>query len=91
MNIDKFTTKFQEALAEAQALAVTRNHTQVEPEHLLSALLNQENGTTTYLLKNAGVRTPEVREKLDEALNNLARSSDMAANITISHNLNKRF
>lgn len=89
MNIEKFTTKFQEALAEAQALAINHHHTQVEPEHLLLALLNQENGTTTYVLKNAGIRTPEIREKLDERLSNLASSSDMSASITISHNLSK--
>ncbi len=89
MNIDKFTSKFQQALGEAQSLAVGRNNTQIEPEHLLLALLNQDNSTTAYLLKDAGVRTPEVRDQLEKSIDNLATTSNATGNVHLSSNLNK--
>ena len=88
MNIEKFTSKFQEALGEAQQIAIAKNNTQIEPAHLLLALLNQTNGSTPYLLKEAGVRIPEVRDALDKLINDFAASAS-ASNIHISSNLNK--
>lgn len=88
MNIEKFTNKFQEALGEAQQIAIAKNNTQIEPAHLLLALLNQTNGSTPYLLKEAGVRIPEVRDALDKLINDFAASAS-ASNIHISSNLNK--
>ena len=88
MNIEKFTSKFQEALGEAQQIAIAKNNTQIEPAHLLLALLNQTNGSTPYLLKEAGVRIPEVRDALDKLINDFAVSAS-ASNIHISSNLNK--
>jgi len=44
MRIEKFTTKLQEALAEAQSNALGQDHQYIEPQHLLAALLNQEDG-----------------------------------------------
>lgn len=88
MNIEKFTRKFQEALGEAQQIAIAKNNTQIEPAHLLLALLNQTNGSTPYLLKEAGVRIPEVRDALDKLINDFAASAS-ASNIHISSNLNK--
>jgi len=44
MRYDKFTTKLQEAVAEAQSLALGHDHQQIEPQHLLLALLNQDDG-----------------------------------------------
>lgn len=88
MNIEKFTRKFQEALGEAQQLAIAKNNTQIEPAHLLLALLNQTNGSTSYLLKEAGVRIPEVRDGLEKLIDDFAASSS-ASNIHISSNLNK--
>lgn len=88
MNIDKFTSKFQEALAEAQSIAVSRNNTQIEPAHVLYALLSQSNGSTPYLLKEAGVRIPEVRDELEKLIDDFASSSSVS-NVHISSNLNK--
>ena len=45
MRLDKFTTKFQEALAEAQSLAVGRDHQFIEPVHIVYCLLTQQGGT----------------------------------------------
>jgi ATP-dependent Clp protease ATP-binding subunit ClpB len=50
MRMDKLTSKFQMALADAQSLAVGRDHQFIEPVHLMSALLDQEGGTVRHLL-----------------------------------------
>ncbi|HEX3059730.1 MAG TPA: Clp protease N-terminal domain-containing protein, partial [Usitatibacter sp.] len=54
MRIDKLTTKFQQALADAQSLALAADNGFIEPQHLLSALLAQEDGGTASLLQRAG-------------------------------------
>ena len=56
MRLDKLTTKFQQALADAQSLAVGNEQQFIAPQHLLLALLNQEDGGTAALLARAGVR-----------------------------------
>ncbi|MCA3182951.1 MAG: hypothetical protein INH13_04935, partial [Cupriavidus sp.] len=55
MRIDKLTTRFQEALAEAQSLALGHDNQYIEPQHLLRALLAQEDGSARTLLSRAGV------------------------------------
>ncbi|MFL6692184.1 MAG: Clp protease N-terminal domain-containing protein, partial [Ramlibacter sp.] len=57
MRLDKLTTKFQEALGEAQSLALANDHAYIEPEHLLVAMLRQEDGPRA-LLQRAGVNAP---------------------------------
>ena len=54
MRFDKFTTKFQQALADAQSIAVGGDQQFIEPSHLLLALLNQDDGGTASLLQRAG-------------------------------------
>ena len=58
MRLDKFTTKFQQALGEAQSLAIGHDNQMIEPQHLLLALLEQEDGGTGSLLARAGVNVP---------------------------------
>ena len=89
MRIDKLTSKFQEALGEAQSLAIGKNNTQIEPLHLLLALLNQANGTTLYLLKDAGVQIPMVRDQLEQAIDNLPTSPNSDGNVNASNELGK--
>ena len=60
MRLDKFTTKFQQALADAQSLAIGNDQQFIEPQHLLLALLGQEDGGTASLLARAGVNGPGV-------------------------------
>ena len=55
MRLDKLTTKFQQALADAQSLAVGNDNSYIEPVHLLSALIAQEDGGTASLFARAGV------------------------------------
>jgi ATP-dependent Clp protease ATP-binding subunit ClpB len=57
MRLDKLTTKFQEALADAQSLALANDHAYIEPAHLLVAMLRQEDGPRA-LLQRAGVNVP---------------------------------
>jgi len=68
MRTDKFTSHFQKALADAQSLAVGRDHNIVEPQHLLAALLEQSASSTRALLSQAGVNVPLLRERLGQAL-----------------------
>jgi len=70
MRIDKFTTKFQEALADAQSLAVTRDNPYIEPVHLLLAMLAQTDGPKA-LLDRAGTNTAALRTALDALLTGL--------------------
>ena len=89
MHINKLTTKFQEALGEAQSLAIGRNNTQIEPVHLLLTLLNQNNGTIPYLLKDAGVQVPVLAAQLEKILDNLPTVSNATADVNVSSNLSK--
>jgi ATP-dependent Clp protease ATP-binding subunit ClpB len=70
MRIDKLTTTFQEALGEAQSLAVTRGNPYIEPVHVLSAMLAQTDGPKA-LLARAGVNAPKLQAALEDALRRL--------------------
>ncbi|WP_374317270.1 ATP-dependent chaperone ClpB [Aquabacterium sp.] len=70
MRLDKLTTKFQEALTEAQSLAVTRDNPYIEPSHLLLAMLQQEEGPRA-LLERAGVKVPGLISALEKQLDKL--------------------
>ena len=63
MRMDKLTSRFQQALADAQSLAVGRDHTMIEPVHVLTALLEQQGGSSRPLLAQAGVNVPVLRER----------------------------
>ena len=70
MRLDKLTTKFQEALAEAQSLAIARDNPYIEPAHLLAAMLTQAEGPKA-LLERAGVNTAKLQKALDAEINKL--------------------
>ena len=67
MRLDKLTTKFQEALSEAQTLALGNDHAYIEPEHLLVAMLRQEDGPRS-LLQRAGVNLPGLLAAAETAM-----------------------
>ena len=73
MKIDKFTVKAQEALQEAQAVARKRDHQEVLPEHLLAALLGQQDGIVAPLLQRIGVESGLVQQRLDDELRKVAQ------------------
>jgi ATP-dependent Clp protease ATP-binding subunit ClpB len=89
MRMDKLTTKFQLALADAQSLAVGRDHQFIEPVHLMTALLDQEGGTTRQLLNLAGVNVNYLRSQLGEALERLPSVSGTHGDVHISNDLGR--
>jgi ATP-dependent Clp protease ATP-binding subunit ClpB len=82
MRMDKFTSRFQQALSDAQSLAVGRDHNLIEPVHVLTALLDQSGGSTRPLLAQAGVNVPLLRERLGEALEKLPKVSGQAGSVS---------
>ncbi len=87
MRMDKLTSRFQQALSDAQSLAVGRDNSIIEPTHLLMALLDQQGGGTRPLLAQAGVNVPVLRERLAESLDKLPRVSGQAGNISVGNDL----
>ena len=87
MRMDKLTSRFQQALADAQSLAVGRDNTIIEPAHLLLALLDQQGGGARPLLAQAGVNVPLLRERLAEALDKLPKVSGQAGNVQVGNDL----
>lgn len=84
MRLDRFTSKFQLAIAEAQSMALGRDHQFIEPVHLLFALLNQEGGSTKDLFSKIGINTNELRSKLSQALERLPKVDGVDANVQLS-------
>jgi ATP-dependent Clp protease ATP-binding subunit ClpB len=87
MRMDKLTTKFQMALAEAQSLAVGRDHQFIEPAHVLAALLDQDGGTTRPLLAKADVNANALRSKLGQLLDRMPSVEGSGGEVHISNNL----
>ena len=87
MRIDKFTTKFQQALSDAQSLAVGGDQQFIEPQHLLLALLNQEDGGTTSLLARAGANASGLKLQLAKAIERLPTVEGHGGDVTIGRDL----
>jgi ATP-dependent Clp protease ATP-binding subunit ClpB len=87
MRFDKFTTRLQEALAEAQSLAVGRDHQQIEPQHLLYALLGQEDGGVSGLIGKAGGNPNALKKGLLEAIERLPKVEGNPGEVHISRDL----
>lgn len=89
MRMDKLTSKFQMALADAQSLALGLDNGFIEPEHLLKALLDKQEGTCRPILTKAGVQLPVLTKLLDEALDKLPKVSGMGGEMHVSNGLNR--
>jgi ATP-dependent Clp protease ATP-binding subunit ClpB len=87
--MDKLTSKFQMALADAQSLAVGRDHQFIEPVHLMIALLDQEGGTVRHLMAQSGVNINQLRSSLGEALDRLSSVQGGSGDIHISNDLGR--
>jgi len=87
--MDKLTSKFQMAIADAQSLAVGRDHPVIEPVHLMSALLDQEGGTVSHLLTQADVNVNLLRSQLSEALERLPQIGEPTGEVHISNELSR--
>ncbi len=87
--MDRLTSKFQMALADAQSLAVGRDHQFIEPLHLLVALLDQQGGTVRHLLTKADVNVNLLRSQLGDALDRLPQVQGTAGEVHLSNELNR--
>ena len=87
MRFDKFTTKFQQAFADAQSLAVGNDNPCIEPQHLLYALINQQDGGTASLLARAGVNVQGLRGALKNALDRLPKVEGTGGEVNVSREL----
>jgi ATP-dependent Clp protease ATP-binding subunit ClpB len=88
MRFDKLTTKFQQALSDAQSLAVGQDNQFIEPQHLLLALLNQEDGGTASILQRAGGNVGALKPALYKAIERLPKVEGHGGEVSISRDLN---
>jgi len=89
MRMDKLTSKFQTALADAQSLALGKDHQFIEPVHLMLALLDQEGGSIKPLLAQLGVNTQSLRTELVKELGHIATVSGAGGDVQISNELSR--
>jgi len=87
MRFDKLTTKFQQAFADAQSKALGKDSGFIEPQHLVAALLEQEDGGTASLLSRAGVAVPKLKQALDKAIDRLPKVEGTGGEIGVSRDL----
>ncbi|MCD6039111.1 MAG: clpB [Gammaproteobacteria bacterium] len=89
MRMDKLTSKFQAALADAQSLALGRDHAFIEPIHLMKALLDQESSSIRSVLNKANIGISKLRSLLDTAINQLPQVEGAPGEIHVSNELNR--
>src|SRR6187401_2596088 len=89
MRMDKLTTNFQQALADAQSLAVGRDHQFIEPVHVMAALLEQQGGSVTGILTKAGANLNLLRSQIGEAIDRLPSVEGTPGEVHIGNELTK--
>ena len=87
MRFEKLTTRFQQALADAQSMAVGRDNPYIEPQHLLLALIEQDDGGTVSLLAHAGANVPPLKEALKASIGRLPKVEGHGGEIGVSREL----
>src|ERR1700694_3459212 len=87
MRFEKFTTKLQEALAEAQSNALGQDHQYIEPQHLLLALLNQEDGGVAGLISKASGNPNALKKALSDSIARLPKVEGTAGEVMVSREL----
>ena len=89
MRMDKLTNPLQQALGDAQSLAVGRDHSMIEPAHLLSALINQSGSAILPLLQKAGANISVLHAGVDKALSKVAKLADSTGDVQGSQALGR--
>ncbi|HEX4044519.1 MAG TPA: Clp protease N-terminal domain-containing protein, partial [Gammaproteobacteria bacterium] len=89
MRMDKFTSKFQMALADAQSLALGKDHAVIEAVHVMKALLDQEGSGINILLTKANVNLAALRTQIDDAINRLPKVEGTGGDVHVSNELNR--
>jgi ATP-dependent Clp protease ATP-binding subunit ClpB len=87
MRLDRFTSKFQSALSDAQSLALGRDHQFIEPVHLMYALLKQNGSSVRALFAQTGVSADELNTKLSQAIEKLFKVEGVGADVQLSNNM----
>ena len=86
MRHDKFTTKFQMAIADAQSLALGRDHQFIEPAHLMQALMDQEGGSVRPLFTIIGAEYQSVPLRAWQTLDKMPQVQGAEGEVQISQN-----
>ena len=89
MRMDKLTSKLQTALADAQSLALGKDHNLIRPEHLMLVLIDQKGGTVRPLLSQTGFPVSQLRQTLQKSVSDLPVVPDHDGEITVSPELGK--
>ncbi|TRY29494.1 ATP-dependent chaperone ClpB [Aliiglaciecola sp. M165] len=84
MRLDRFTSKFQMAISDAQSIALGRDHQYIDPVHLMTALLNQQGGSIRPLLDSANINVNALRSSLAEAIERLPRVDGIGGDVQLS-------
>jgi ATP-dependent Clp protease ATP-binding subunit ClpB len=87
MRFDKFTTRFQQAFADAQSMAVGQDNPYIEPQHLIMALLEQQDGGSSSLLARAGASVAALKEALRASISRLPKVEGQGGEISVSREL----
>ena len=87
MRIDKLTTKFQEALSEAQSLALAKDNQYIEPAHVLMAMLRDSDGAAKSLLTRAGVNVSGLEKGLEKIISNLPEVQGTSGEVQVGRDL----
>ena len=87
MRTDKLTTKFQQALSDAQSMALGNDNGYIEPQHLLLALINQDDGGSASLLSRAGIAIARLKTALEKAIKHLPKIEGQGGEISVSRDL----
>ncbi|MBJ6138644.1 ATP-dependent chaperone ClpB [Marinobacter litoralis] len=91
MRIDKLTSKLQSALADAQSIAVGKDHNFIEPVHLMLALLDQQGGSLKPLLQQVGVEPNRVRQAVANEIGTLPEVQGNAGDVSMSNDMGRLF
>ncbi|TKE89686.1 ATP-dependent chaperone ClpB [Vibrio kanaloae] len=91
MRLDRFTSKFQIAISDAQSLALGRDHQYIEPVHLMVSLLNQDSSAIRPLLTMLNVDVVQLRSKLSEMLDRVPKVSGIGGDVQLSNSMGTLF
>ena len=91
MRIDKLTSKLQTALADAQSIAVGKDHNFIEPVHLMLALLDQQSSSIKLLLKQSGAEPGRIRQAVAREIENLPQVQGSAGDVSMSNDMGRLF
>ena len=91
MRMDKLTSKFQLAVADAQSMAVGKDHQFIEPIHILAAMLQQDGGSVRPLLARVGAQDRVIQQGVEKALSSIAQVQGQAGEVHLSQSTSRLF